>query len=109
MPTETVLIRLCLRGSAASKWEEARRWRNISRRKEGWERKRQVICLAGQAESGSNVHLFWQTETTGPTHSGTGPSAEFRVKCKVEESSRVCAHCVWCVCESTASGIQGMN
>lgn len=63
-----------------SKWAEAQRWRNISRRKWGWERRRQVICLAGKAESGSNVHLFWQTETTGPTHSGAGPSAEIRVK-----------------------------
>lgn len=50
-----------------------------------------------KAESGSNVHLFWQTETTGPTHSGIGPSAEIRVKCKVEESSRVCARNV-CLC-----------
>lgn len=92
MPTETVLICLCLRGSAASKWAEARRWRNISRRKEDQERRGQVICLAGKAESGSNVHLFWQTETTGPTHSGTGPSAEIRVKREVEESSGMCAH-----------------
>lgn len=35
MPTETVLIHLFVGGSAASKWEEAQRWRNISRRKEG--------------------------------------------------------------------------
>lgn len=97
MPTETVLICVCLWGSATSKWEEAQRWQNISRRKEGWRRRSQVICLAGKAESGYNVHLFWQTETTGPTHSGAGPSAEIRVKCEVEESSRVCARSV-CLC-----------
>lgn len=80
MPTEDVLILLCLRGSVASTWAVALWWRNIWRRKEDWERRRQVICLAGKAESGSNVHLFWQTETTGLTHSGTGASAEIRVK-----------------------------
>lgn len=75
----------------------------ISRRKEVKGRRSQVICLAGKAESGSNVHLFWQTETTGPTHSGT-PSAEIRVKHEVEESSRMCV----CAC-GRASGIHGMN
>lgn len=49
------------------------------------------FCLAGKAESGSNVHLLRQTETTSHTHSGTGPSAGFRVKREVEESSSACA------------------
>lgn len=109
MPTETVLICLRLRGSASSTREEARKLRNISRRKEGWERRRQVICLAGQAESGSNVHLFWQTETTGPTHSGTGPSAEFRVKCEVEKSSRGCAQRVCLRVRALPQVFKGMN
>lgn len=76
---------LCLGGSAAK--VSGRRLcddgGNTSRRKEGRERRRAVIRLAGKAESGSNVHLFWQTETTGPTRSGTGPSAEIRVKCEI--------------------------
>lgn len=39
-------------------------------------------------------------ETTGSTHSGTGPSAEFRGKFKVEMSLKGCAHCL-CLCVST--------
>ncbi|CAJ1076740.1 Hypothetical predicted protein [Xyrichtys novacula] len=97
-----------LGGREESRWEEAQRWQDIPRRKEGrkegWgrrererEREReQVICLAGRAESGSNVHLLWQAETTGPPHTRTGPSAELRENGEVDESSGVCV-CV-CVC-----------
>lgn len=50
------------------------------------------FLMARKAESGSNVHLFWQTETTGRTRSGKEPSAEITVKCEVEESSGMHAH-----------------
>lgn len=60
-------------------------------------RRRQVICLAGKAESGSNVHLFWQTETTGLTHSGTGASAEIRVKCEGWRKVQECVLTFVCV------------
>lgn len=78
----------------------AQRWWIIPKWKNGWKRRWRVICLAGQAESRSNVHLLWQMETTGSTHSGTGPSAEFRGKFKVEKSLKGCAHCL-CLCAST--------
>lgn len=51
----------------------------------------QVVCLAAKAKSGSNVHLFRQTETTG--HSGAGAFAEIRVKLEVEESSGMHGEC----------------
>lgn len=79
------------------KWARSPTWQNTSSGKLGAGEKRQVVCFAGEAESGSNVHLLWQTETTGPAHSGSRPSAQIRVKREVEESSSVCARAV-CLC-----------
>lgn len=79
------------------KWARSPTWQNTSSGKLGAGEKRQVVCFAGEAESRSNVHLLWQTETTGPAHSGSRPSAQIRVKREVEESSSVCARAV-CLC-----------
>lgn len=59
-------------------------------------KEKQVICLAGRGESGSNVHLLRQTETTGPTHTGSGPAAEFRVKARWRRVQE-CVLACWCV------------
>lgn len=45
----------------------------------------------------ADVHLFWQTETTGLTHSGTGASAEIRVKCEGWRKVQECVLTFVCV------------